>query len=158
MNERKRQMINESLVRLAPTADRAVELFHSRLYELDPTLRYMFRGDFKQQGRQFIETIQWLVNSLDRLEEVKPMIRELGRRHADFGVRDEHYPIICAALIWTLDGGLGASFTLETRQAWIELYCEIAGTMQDAACEAFMFRQSIAQMERRRKYAMLQYG
>src|SRR5262249_20161525 len=142
---------------MAPMADQAIELFHNRLFELDPTLQPMFRGDQKQQGCKFTDAIGWIVNNIDRLEDLKPAIRELGRRHADFGVRDEHYPVICAALIWTLDGGLGEMFTPETRMAWIALYAELAGTMLDAAREATQFRQRIAEIERRRKYAMLMY-
>jgi nitric oxide dioxygenase len=61
------------------------------------------------------------------------MVRDLGRRHAHYGVEPEHYATVGAALIWTLEQGLGPDFTLATRRAWIAAYSLLAWTMIAAA-------------------------
>ena len=64
-----------------------------------------------------------------------PVLRSLGARHAGYQVRHEHYDTVGAALILTLEQGLGSAFTAEARAAWVELYGAIARTMQEGACE-----------------------
>ena len=80
-------------------------------------------------------TLRDVVGALDQLERVLPVLRELGRRHAAYGVRPEHYATVGQALIWTLEQGLGAAFTRETRRAWIDTYAGLAWPMIAAAEE-----------------------
>jgi hemoglobin-like flavoprotein len=76
------------------------------------------------------------VKGLDRLEQLVPVVQDLGRRHARYGVKDEHYDTVGAALLWTLEKGLGAAFTPELKEAWATVYGILATTMQQAAREA----------------------
>lgn len=69
----------------------------------------------------------------DRLFEIEPSVRPLGARHATYGVRDEHYAPVGAALLWTLEQGLGADFTDETRTAWATAYGILATAMMEAS-------------------------
>jgi hemoglobin-like flavoprotein len=64
-----------------------------------------------------------------------PAVRQLGRRHAAYGVRPEHYATVGEALIWTLEQGLGADFTPATRRAWTDAYASLAWAMIAAAEE-----------------------
>lgn len=57
------------------------------------------------------------------------------RRHAGYGVRDEHYEAVATALIWTLGTGLGDAFTPEVREAWATMYWIVADTMKEGAAE-----------------------
>ena len=50
-----------------------------------------------------------------------------------YGVAAEHYASVGAALIWTLEQGLGDDFTPETRDAWIAAYTLLSGVMIDEA-------------------------
>ena len=72
------------------------------------------------------------VSGLRRFETLLPALRELGRRHAGYGVTDAHYDTVAAALLWTLEKGLGSRFTPEVRTAWARAYALIAGAMQEA--------------------------
>src|SRR3546814_20639091 len=78
-------------------------------------------------------TIGLAVSSLDRLPQLVPVVQDLGRKHAGYGVRDDHYDAVGAALLWTLEQGLGPDFTPETRTAWTEVYGILAGVMKEAA-------------------------
>jgi nitric oxide dioxygenase len=61
------------------------------------------------------------------------VIEALGRRHAGYGVKDEHYATVAAAMLWALEQGLGARFTPDVRDAWGAAYGLLATTMQAAA-------------------------
>jgi nitric oxide dioxygenase len=67
---------------------------------------------------------------------LKPVLESLARRHTAYGVCDDHYGSVGAALIWTLEQGLGESFTAETRDAWTSAYLAIADTMKAAVAPA----------------------
>jgi hemoglobin-like flavoprotein len=48
-----------------------------------------------------------VVNSLGNLEAVLPVASALAKRHVDFGVKAGDYTPVGAALLWTLEQGLG---------------------------------------------------
>ena len=127
--------VRSSFARIAATPGKAAWLFYRRLFELEPSLRPLFRADMRAQGARLMATLRDVVGSLDQLERVLPALRELGRRHAAYGVRPEHYATAGEALIWTLEQGLGAAFTRETRRAWIDAYAGLAWPMIAAAEE-----------------------
>jgi hemoglobin-like flavoprotein len=129
-------LVRTSFAQVLPIADAAAALFYDRLFALDPSLRPMFRGDPQAQGRALMGMIRVAVNGLDRLDQIVPAVQALGRRHAGYGVKDEHYATVAVALLWTLEQGLGAAFTPETREAWTQAYTLLAVTMQTAAAEA----------------------
>ena len=106
--------------------------FYRRLFELEPALRPMFRGDLEGQGRKLVEAIG-MVGALHRFESLRPTLRDLGRRHALYGVRDRHYDTVAAALLWTLAQGLGDAFTPDVRDAWDAAYGQVAAEMKAGA-------------------------
>lgn len=133
MTPEQKQMIKESWASVAPISDTAAELFYGRLFEEDPQLRSLFAGaDMKEQGKKLMQTLMVVVAGIDKLENLVPAIQNLGRRHAGYRVRDEHYATVGSALIWTLEKGLGEAFTPAVRQAWVDAYTLIASVMKDA--------------------------
>jgi hemoglobin-like flavoprotein len=126
-------LVQRSWTQVLPIAETAAQMFYDRLFALDPSLRSLFRGEMKEQGRKLMAMISFAVNGLTRLEQIVPGVQALGRRHAGYGVRDEHYATVAAALLWTLEQGLGDSFTREVREAWVAAYGVLANTMKDAA-------------------------
>ena len=136
MNTKQIELVQSSFAQVAPIAGVAASLFYDRLFELDPALRGMFRGDMVEQGKKLMTMIGTVVGGLKSLDRIVPGIQALGARHAGYGVRDEHYDVVGAALLWTLAQGLGAAFTDEVRDAWTAAYTLLANTMKDAAAEA----------------------
>ena len=123
---------------IAPIADDAAALFYRRLFELDPSLRAMFRGDMAEQRRKLMNMIGAAVRGLDRLEQLVPVVQDLGRKHVGYGVEDRHYGTVGEALLWTLEKGLGSAFTPQVKEAWATVYGLLASTMQNAAREALV--------------------
>ncbi len=126
-------LIKNSFAKVAPIADQAAAIFYARLFELDPALRDLFQGDMKEQGRKLMTMLGVAVNSLERIEQLVPAVRQLGLKHAGYRVREEHYETVGDALLWTLAKGLGAEFTLDTRIAWGKTYWLLAETMKAGA-------------------------
>ncbi len=136
MNTHQKLLVQTSFEKVAPIADTAAALFYGCLFELDPSLRPLFPADLKEQGRKLMHMLTVAVRGLDRLDELVPAVQALGRRHAGYGVRPEHYDTVAAALLWTLEEGLGEAFTLEVKEAWVAVYTLLANTMQTAAANA----------------------
>jgi len=131
-------LVQETFASIAPIADDAAALFYRRLFELDPSLRAMFRGDMSEQRRKLMNMLGAAVKGLDRLEQLVPVVQDLGRKHTGYGVEDRHYDTVGAALLWTLEKGLGSGFTPEVKEAWAAVYGLLASTMQTAAREALV--------------------
>jgi hemoglobin-like flavoprotein len=129
-------LVQTSFAQVLPIADTAAVLFYQRLFELDPSLRPMFRGDMHEQGHKLMTMLKVAVNSLTRLDQLVPAVQNLGRRHAGYGVRDEHYDTVASALLWTLRLGLGTAFTPPVEEAWVSAYTLLANTMKAAAAES----------------------
>ena len=129
-------LVQDSFRKVLPIAEQASALFYARLFELDPSLRRLFRGDMTDQGRKLMTMLAVAVTALDRPETIVLTLRNLGARHADYGVQDDQYATVGAALLWTLEKGLGPEFTPEVRNAWTKTYAMISSTMIDAAREA----------------------
>ena len=126
-------LVQASWKQVLPVAETAAQMFYGRLFFLDPSLRALFRGDMREQGQKVMAMLSYTVNGLTRLDALLPAVRALGRRHAVYGVRAEHYYTVGAALLWTLEQGLGAAFTPALREAWVAAYGVLANTMRDAA-------------------------
>ena len=126
-------LVTESFDKIAPRADEAAALFYGRLFEIDPALRSLFKGDLGEQGAKLMQMIGVAVKGLGRLDEIDPAVRSLGARHAGYGVEDSHYETVGSALLWTLGQGLGPDFNRETEVAWAAAYTLLAETMKDAA-------------------------
>ena len=129
------ELVQSSWENVKPISDQAAELFYGRLFELDPEVRALFKGDMREQGRKLMTMITLAVSGLSRLDEIVPAVQELGRRHVGYGVADAHYDTVGAALLWTLEQGLGDAFTADTRAAWSETYGLLATTMKAAAAD-----------------------
>ena len=129
------QLVQSSFARVEPIADTAANLFYTRLFELDPSLRLMFKGNMAEQGKKLMTTLKVVVVGLTRLESLVPAVQALGRRHAGYRVADEHYDTVAEALLWTLQQGLGEYFTPDVAAAWSTAYGILADVMKAAAAE-----------------------
>lgn len=129
-------LVQKSFAEVKPITAAAAGLFYDRLFTLDPSLRPMFKGDMARQGQMLMNMIAAAVGGLRDLEKLAPIVRQLGARHVAYGVKAEHYQTVGAALLWTLEQGLGPRFTPSTREAWAAAYELLAEVMQLGAMEA----------------------
>jgi len=135
MTPQQKQLVQDSFASIAPIADDAAALFYRRLFDVAPSLQPLFRGDMTEQRRKLMQMLTAAVKGLDQLDQLVPVVKDLGRRHARYGVVDAHYDTVGSALLWTLEKGLGSAFTADVREAWTVVYGLLATTMKEAARE-----------------------
>lgn len=129
-------LVKSSWAKVVPIKEQAAAMFYGKLFEIDPALQAMFKGNMEEQGRKLMTVINFAVNGLDRIEAIVPAVQDLGKRHVAYGVKDKDYDTVGAALLWTLEQGLGADFTAEAKAAWTAVYGVLATTMKQAAAKA----------------------
>lgn len=127
------QLVQTTFKDVAQIKDQAAALFYDRLFELDPSLKRLFRNDMQEQGRKLMAAIGVVVAGLNDLDRIVPTVRALGARHTEYGVLPQHYDTVGEALLWTLERGLGNKFTSDVSDAWATAYGTLAGVMIDAA-------------------------
>src|SRR5262249_60984132 len=74
MTPEQKQIDQDTFAAGEPIAETAAALFYGRLFDLDPSLRPMFRGDIGEQGRKLMQTLAVVVHGLDRLASLVPAI------------------------------------------------------------------------------------
>lgn len=129
-------LVQESFKQVAPIADKAADLFYDRLFMIAPEVRPLFPADLSEQKKKLMQMLTTAVINLHQVEKILPAVEELGRRHASYGVTDKHFEPVGAALLWTLEQGLGSAFTPPVKAAWAETYMTVAGVMTKAAATA----------------------
>lgn len=127
------QLVQNSWQKVLAIGPQAASLFYQNLFEADPALKPLFKGDMQAQGKKLLDMITIAVNKLTELDALVPVLHNLGKRHVGYGVKDVHYDTVGAALIKTLEQGLGAGFTEEVRSAWINVYDLMADVMKSSA-------------------------
>ena len=126
-------LVQKSFEKIAPISEQAAALFYAKLFDLDPNLRWLFKGDMKEQGRKLMQVIAYAVESLERIDAFIPQVRALGARHANYGVEDRDYDAVGTALLWTLEKALSREFTARTKEAWTAVYDLLGTTMKDGS-------------------------
>ena len=135
MTPEKVKLVQESFQKVAPIAGTAADIFYARLFETAPEVRPLFPADISGQKGKLMQMLGVAVNGLSDLQSIVPAVQDLGRRHVPYGVKDEHYDAVGAALLYTLEKGLGDAWTPEVADAWTETYGVLADTMKAAAAE-----------------------
>ena len=116
------KLVQQSFAKVAPISDVAATLFYDRLFEVAPTVRSMFPADMTDQRKKLMVMLAAVVGGLGNLPSVLPAASALAARHVGYGAKAEHYPVGGAALLWTLEKGLGDGWTPEVAQAWTAAY------------------------------------
>jgi hemoglobin-like flavoprotein len=122
-------LVQRSFSKVVPISRHAAELFYGRLFEIAPDVKPLFRGDMSEQGRKLMATLAVVVNGLTNLAAVLPAASALAKKHVGYGVKPEHYGPVGAALLWTLERGLGPEWTPDLAAAWTAAYTVLSDFM-----------------------------
>ena len=122
-------LVQESFAKVAPISETAAVLFYDRLFEVAPSVKAMFPADMTEQRRKLMATLAAVVNGLGDLNSILPAASALAKRHVSYGAKAEHYPVVGAALLWTLEKGLGDGWTPQIAEAWTTAYGTLSGYM-----------------------------
>lgn len=105
-------------------------LFYNRLFEIAPELKPMFsRTTVPEQSRKLLTMLSYVISKLDALDEIIDEVGKLAQRHVRYGVEEKHFTYVGAALIWTLEKGLGEAYNQEVKEAWMTCYDILSNAM-----------------------------
>ena len=141
MNASQVQLVQDTFAKAATLGDQVAEIFYDELFEIDPSLRAMFKAPMAEQGKKLLGTLAFVIGSLHEPEKILGPARELAVKHLDYGVEARHYTPVGNALLRTLQKGLGEDFTPEVRAAWVAAYQVLADEMREAAYGADGWRR-----------------
>jgi hemoglobin-like flavoprotein len=127
------EAVQASFAKVVPISEQAAALFYGRLFEIAPEVRPLFRGDMTEQGKKLMTTLAVVVNALGDLKPVLPAASALAKKHVTYGVKAKDYEPVGAALLWTLEKGLGENWTPPLAAAWGAAYAAVSGFMIDEA-------------------------
>jgi nitric oxide dioxygenase len=123
------KLVQESFARVAPISEQAAALFYDRLFAIAPKVKSIFPADMTEQRKKLMATLAAVVAGLGNLESILPAASALAKRHVSYGAKAEHYPVVGAALLWTLEKGLGDGWTPAVADAWTAAYGTLSGFM-----------------------------
>ncbi len=135
-------LIRATFAAAAKNPEATAALFYAKLFALDPALRGLFHGDMRAQGEKLIGMLALVADSLDRLDQLLPTVRQLGVRHAGYRVKDEHYATVGTALLAALAQGLGSAWSPAAHAAWAKAYGLLSSTMIEAARQSSQLKAS----------------
>jgi len=142
MTPEQKRLVRDTWKQVAPIADAAAGMFYRRLFEIDPSTRALFRAtDMVAQRKKLLQTLAFAISGLDNVDALVSKVEDLGRRHAGYGVTDAQYDSVGAALLWTLEQGLGPAWTPAVAAAWTEVYGLLSGIMRNAAARAELLQE-----------------
>src|SRR5580698_7250977 len=95
--------VQNSFAKVALTTEAAAGLFYDPLFGIAPQMRAMFPDDMIEQRRKLMAMLAGVVKGLGNLEQVLPAAGALAKRHVSYGAKAQHYPVVGAALLWTLE-------------------------------------------------------
>lgn len=131
MNSQQIDLVQQTFALAAPQAKQIATSFYQRLFELDPTLRRLFRGDMSEQGDKLMTMLAFVVHHLRQPEPILGALQRLGERHTHYGVQPQHYAAVGETLLWTLAQHFGPAFTAEVKAAWSAAYQLLTSVMQE---------------------------
>ncbi|BCE00089.1 globin family protein [Marinicellulosiphila megalodicopiae] len=137
LSERQVGMIQDSFKKVLPISDAAAQIFYDKLFEYDADLQRLFKQNMGDQGKKLMQTLAVAIGALKDLDKLVPVLQNLAVKHLDYGVKVEDYTPVGNALLFTLEKGLGNSFTQELKQAWIVLLKVVFNVMRQAAYPDF---------------------
>jgi hemoglobin-like flavoprotein len=123
------KLVQQSFAKVAPISETAAGIFYDRLFEVAPSVKSMFPADMTEQRKKLMSMLAVVVNGLGNLESVLPAASALAIRHVSYGAKAEHYPVVGATLLWTLEKGLGDAWTPDVADAWTAAYGTLSGFM-----------------------------
>ena len=123
------KLVQQSFSKIIPISEQAAVIFYDRLFEIAPQVKSMFPSDMAEQRGKLMATLTAVVNGLGNLSSILPAASALAKRHVSYGARPKHYPVVGAALLWTLEKGLGENWTPDVAEAWKAAYATLSGFM-----------------------------
>lgn len=129
------KLVEEAALVVKDCPDRFGSTFYTTLFEISPATRALFPDDLTAQRGKLVEELTFLIDTARDLDTFVDRARELGRRHAEYGVQNSDYELVGIALTAALRECMPVEWSAEHEAAWGKLYGLIADVMRNGANE-----------------------
>lgn len=136
MTSEQKSQIKASWKALQPFSTQVVDDFYSKLFEIDPSLRIVFKNDLGEQKRKLMQSLGFVVANMNSPMTLLPVIRHFGRRHALYGAQPTLFASAKEAFLYALSKHLGETYTIEMQSAWNALLEMLIAPMVAGAHDA----------------------
>jgi len=126
-------ILYSSYLKIAAAGPQLTTLFYNRLFEVQPPFRALFKTSMEHQGIKWRMMLNLMLQAVDSPYLLRRSLVEMGRRHIDYGVKAEDYPLFIDCVIWALQQYLDVDFTSEVEAAWHKLFAIVV----DEALKAY---------------------
>ena len=124
------KLVQQSFAKVAPISEQAaIIVLRSPVRGRAHRCKAMFPDDMTEQRKKLMATLAVVVSGLGNLQSILPAASALAKRHVSYGAKAEHYPVVGAALLWTLEKGLGEAGRRNVAEAWTAAYGTLSGYM-----------------------------
>ncbi len=117
--------------------------FYNMLFENHPELLNIFNHANQREGKQpqaLANAVYAAAAHIDHLEDILPVVKQIGEKHRALNILPEHYPIVGENLLAAIKKVLGDAATPEIIDAWGKAYAVIADAF--IGVEAEMYRET----------------
>ncbi len=135
MDEPTIELIETSFQALAPRGDELVAAFYDTLFAQHPAVRPMFSDDITAQRGALLGALVVTVNNLRKPDVLLPTLRELGARHAGYGVQAAHYDVVRDTLLSVMAELAGDLWSADLAAAWTSALDVVGATMLEGAAQ-----------------------
>ena len=123
------ELVQRAWGRVTALNNTYVQEVYTELFRLSPDLINLFPDPAGMPVTKVSETLNTVITSLEQLDALSFIIRDLGRRHRQFSVQSHQFGLLKQALTLVLARRLGEHFTPALSDAWSQMYDEIAALM-----------------------------
>jgi nitric oxide dioxygenase len=128
------RLLQQSIEAIGPLLNEIGRSFYTRLFELAPDTRALFKTDMEGQQQLFMAIFRQFsvlnersmltlpVTASSSREVSIPGVAGLGERHVAYGVRPEHFNAAQNAFLWSVDKHLGEVVDAKTKEAWVRAF------------------------------------
>lgn len=139
------QIIKSTVPVLEVHGKNITTVFYQKLFHHHPELLNIFNHANQRQGKQptaLAGAVYAAAANIDRLENILPVVKQIGEKHRALNVLPEHYPIVGETLLAAIQEVLGDAATPEIIDAWGKAYQVIADAFISVEAEMYQAAES----------------
>ena len=94
------ELLEKSFKKIATKGEEFAAAFYDKLFSMYPESKAFFVDtDMKEQQKKLFSSLVLIVNNLRKPDVLGPVLKQLGERHRELHVKDEHYHMVGDALL-----------------------------------------------------------
>jgi hemoglobin-like flavoprotein len=127
------EVLEHSFAQLKPDTTEFAASFYSNLFNDYPQAQPLFANTNMAEQQHLVSALVLVIENLRKPDVLTNALKKLGANHVNYGTIREHYPMVGASLLKTLESYMGVNWTPELKQAWTDAYQAIASIMLEGA-------------------------